>query len=470
MRDVSDCTRGRSGFGNRRSWQTCLVSLSDDLTAIAHSAGASAVGIARAEPFDDSLTQLKASIDEGLAGPLGFTYERPELAADITRSISWARSLIVFGVSYVDSALSPPQKGPVIARFATGDHYEAVRGVAAAISALLEARGARSETLIDDNHFVDRAAAVRAGIGWLGRSTMVLAPGRGPWMLLGNVATDAALDPSSPMKRGCGTCTACIPACPTGAILDGVLDARRCLSTWLQTPGSIPLWVRPVLGRRIYGCDDCLTSCPPGQTVLRSSDQSPTPYSFEELLARENEALVGMFDWWFVPRRDGRYIRRNLLVAAGNSGESSLFDLLTQHLRHQSSMIRGHAAWAAARTGSERAGNAIRKALQNERTPEGREEMLLALLMLERPGVYSDVLAADELATSDSRYRSLALLGLDLQEDDLPDGDIEFLLLEDRNPPDVEVSRLAGLIRVNDRDRVAERLRRDALLALASVD
>ena len=129
-----------------------------------------------------------------------------------------------------------------------------------------QAAGHRAAVLCDDSRLVDRAAAVRAGVGWWGKSTMVLAPGHGPWLLLGSVVTDASLPPDTPMARDCGTCAACLPACPTGALVaPGVLDARRCLAALAQSPGAIPREFRRAMGDRLYGCDDCLEACPPGQ-------------------------------------------------------------------------------------------------------------------------------------------------------------------------------------------------------------
>ena len=198
-----------------------------------------------------------------MSGPLHFTYDEPVVAANVETTFPWARSIVVFAHNYLTNAISPAETGAVVGRFATFDHYQSVRRIAERLASLLTDAGHRAEPLIDDNRLVDRAAAARAGLGWIGKSTMVLTPGHGPWMLLGSVVTDIRLETTRPMIRDCGICEACIPACPTGAITASGLDASKCISTWLQTPGSIPRWIRPSIGRRIYGCDDCLTSCPP---------------------------------------------------------------------------------------------------------------------------------------------------------------------------------------------------------------
>ena len=299
---------------------------------------------------------------------------------------------------------------------------------------------------------------------------MVLAPGVGPWMLLGSVATDASLEPTSEMRRDCGTCTACIPACPTGAIQDGMLDARRCLSTWLQTPGSIPHWIRPILGRRVYGCDDCLTSCPPGHPAMRSAVVDPLEESFATLLGLDDDRLLSRFSWWFVPRRDGRYIRRNLVIAAGNSGEVGASPAIEAQLHSPSSMIRGHAAWAVARLGDGKARETISSALDAERTPEGREEMLLALVMLEQPDRYAELLEADEMVSTEHGYAGLALIGADLDLGLAIRERVEIVPVIDGIPPAAGLEDLAVMVRVNDRKRQLEKLRRSARAELAGSD
>lgn len=438
------------------------MSLTSELLELARTAGADASGVTSAEPFETSREKIISSVASGNAGPLGFTYQDPETATDVSASLPWARSLFVIGVSYIGETVPPGDSGPLVGRFATRDFYTPVRRIARIVSNRLVEAGGRTAILIDDNRLVDRSAAVRAGIGWLGRSTMVLAPGIGPWMLLGTVVTDLELEPSSPMQRDCGTCTACIPACPTGAILDGVLDARRCLATWLQTPGSVPHWIRPRLGRRIYGCDDCLTSCPPGHPSLRRSpgkSENPSDWTFAGLLSLDDETLLDRFNWWFVPRREGRYIRRNLLIAAGNSREEDAHPTLVEHLTRPSSMIRGHAAWAVARSAHPEATSLLHHAIENERTPEGRDEMTLALIMLEQPDLHAEILALDERATTEPDLAAIGLVG---------DADDGWRLLEiDRSStPAATLSEMAGAVRVNDPDRILERARRRSRVAL----
>ncbi len=434
--------------------------LTEELSAIADQKGAAGFGVTGVEIFEQERAALRMARETDLAGPLGFTFEDPVLATDPTSSFPWARSMVVVSYDYIPASHLPAGSGALVARFATADQYEAVRAVTSAIADRLRARGHRAEVLSDDNRLVDRAAAVRAGVGWWGKSTMVLAPGHGPWLLLGSVVTDAALESSSPMRRDCGTCTACIPACPTQALGDWGLDARRCLSTWLQTPGSIPQWIRPRLGRRVYGCDDCLTACPPGRKTLNSAGMAPVELSFTELLGMTDDALLDRFGWWYVPRRQGRFIRRNLLVAAGNSAEPEAWNAVMTHSLHLSSMIRGHAYWAIARGFA--GGETLRAALETETVPEAIDELILALLMFEQPESYSIVLTADEWARSQKTIRGLALIGPHASAR-FGAGDVEVVPVADDGGG---LDRLDGpMVRVYDPDRLLERHRRMKKLA-----
>ena len=357
----------------------------ETIKTVALRAGADVVGITSAAPFDEALLTIRERKRAGMAGPLHFTYDDPATASDVRRTFPWARSLVVVGCNYVTRAPPPERTGAVVGRFATANHYQQVRWAAAAVAAELERAGGAAGVLVDDNRLADRAAAARAGIGWIGRSTMVLSPGHGPWLLFGSVATDLVLEESEPMRRTCGTCVACVTACPTAAITPDGLDARRCISTWLQTPGPIPRWIRPLIERRIYGCDDCLTSCPPGSPAVASVTLQPSERSFAELLGSTDTELMRRFEWFYVPHRDPRFLRRNILVAAGNSREPSAVDPIVEHFTHRSSLVRGHAYWALARSLGRPAWTELRERHALETAPDAIVELEAALLMLRVP-------------------------------------------------------------------------------------
>lgn len=357
------------------------MELAERLRATALEHGLVGYGVASAEPFPAVRAEMERRREAGLSASMGFTYRDPDVATDVRRSYPWAQRLVTVAHAYVPSAGDPgpglPGTGR-IARFATEDHYRPLAAGLERLAEILGGEGHRAAVLMDDGRLVDRAAAVRAGVGWWGRSTMVLANRHGPWMLVGSVATDAPLPCSTPMQRDCGTCTACLPACPTGALEDGVLDARRCLAHLLQAPGSIPLEHRVAAGDRFYGCDDCLEACPPGRRAA-AQGSSDGRVDLIEILGAADRTLVTRFAHFYIPRRHPRYLRRNALVALGNSGGAGAVAVAAGYLGHPDPLLRSHAAWALGRLGGPGAAAALAAAEALEGDGEVIAEIRTAL-------------------------------------------------------------------------------------------
>ena len=359
------------------------MDLTERLRRIAFASGCAGFGICSAERFGDVTDTLRARADRGLSARLGFTYTDPTVAGDVSTSYPWARLLCVVAYPYLPAAGAPgpPLAGTGrVARFAVENHYLSLRGALDGLSAELAATGARTATLSDDSRLVDRAAAVRAGVGWWGKNTMVLVPGHGPWVLLGSVVTDAELEASGPMARDCGTCSACLPACPTGALIEpGVLDARLCLSYWLQAPGVIPRELRRAVGDRIYGCDDCIEACPPGGKVLSRAEKPRGRVDLFELLASDDDTLLDRFGHFYIPRRHPRYLRRNALIALGNSGGGRrAASVAADYLGHSDWLLRAHAAWALGALAEPLAETALTAAFATEQHEMVRAEIVAA--------------------------------------------------------------------------------------------
>ncbi|HEY5727743.1 MAG TPA: tRNA epoxyqueuosine(34) reductase QueG [Acidimicrobiia bacterium] len=359
------------------------MALIDDLAEIAVDAGCSGFGVAGAGPFPDERDELRRRLADGSSAGLTFTYRDPDTATDVRRSFPWAERLVVLAHPYLPAAGAPgpPQPGTGrVARFATADHYGPLRAALAAVADRLTAAGHRAEAVCDDARLSDRAAAVRAGIGWRGKNTMVLAPGVGPWVLLGTVVTDAQLLVSEPTSRSCGSCSACLPACPTGALVaPGVLDARRCLAAIAQQPGAIPRQYRKALHDRLYGCDDCLEACPPGSRLLLSSTERRGRVDLTAVLDADDASIRADLGHWYLPKADPVTVRRNALVALGNTGGDDAVALLAKFLDHPRPVLRLHAAWALGEIGSVAACSALRSALTGERHPDVRNEIEVAL-------------------------------------------------------------------------------------------
>ena len=316
----------------------------EELKQIAERHGA-VLGVTDLAPFPEVAATMHGRIDDGLSANLTFTYKDPDKATEPARSFPWGRSIVVAALPYLTDGDGPGTRS--VARFADGDRYAGLSLLLEKVASYLEQAGWRTETVIDSDSLVDRAAAVRAGIAWWGKSTMVLTPRSGPWILIGSVVTDAMLPVGDPMRRTCGTCDACIPACPTGAIVaPGVLDARRCLAAIFQSRGDIPISLRRAAGGRIYGCDDCLTSCPPGSRSLASLTPKSRDLDPAEVLEMSDEELGTVAHHWYVPGRKLRFVRRNALVALGNTGGPDACDVAKRYIDHEDAMLVRHAEWA----------------------------------------------------------------------------------------------------------------------------
>jgi epoxyqueuosine reductase len=359
------------------------MSLESRLREEAELAGLSGFGFCSADPFPEVRSHLEDAVSSGRSGGLGFTFTDPATSTDPSATFPWAVSVVSAAHAYLPTAGSPPDPGigdGVIARFATEDHYQPLRAGLERIRVALVAAGHRAEVLCDDNRLVDRAIAVRAGVGWWGKSAMVLAPGSGPWLLLGSVVTDAVLQPDAPMRRDCGSCDACLPACPTGAIVEpGVLDVRRCLASIAQRGGSIPIEFRQAMGRRVYGCDECLVACPPGQRSLGALPRGDGAVDLLEMLRTADRPLRERFAHFYVPRNQARYLRRNAIVAIGNSGSSGSVLVLAGLLGHSDPLLRGHSAWALGRIGGPVAEAALRSRRDSEADAEVADEIERAI-------------------------------------------------------------------------------------------
>jgi len=300
---------------------------------------------------------------------MNFTYRNPARSTDPSATLPGARSLVVGCLSYAREPPAAPGPGASsvtasVARYAWVDHYRTLRLALEKVAAALEDRGWRARILIDDNALVDRAAAVRAGLGWYGKNCNVLVPGSGSWVVLGSVVTDALLAGGHrpiPVRDGCGACHRCIDDCPTGALVaPGVLDARRCLSWLLQAPGVFPAEYRVALGDRIYGCDGCQEACPVNRRAGRAGpappaeDASQAGVDVVALLLSSDAEIVARVGRWYIPDRDVGAVRRNALVVLGNVGEGGdplVASALRGSLGHADPVVRAHAVWAAGRLG-----------------------------------------------------------------------------------------------------------------------
>lgn len=334
-------------------------SLNDELASIIDRHGIDRIGFCSAEVFADVRQNLHARKAAGLSADMQFTYRNPDRSTDPARSLPGARSIVVAAKSYrrLPAALQIGGAGAAeIAEYVWEPHYAELRAALDDVAAHLKTRGHRARVLVDDNALVDRAAAHRAGIGWWGKNSNILIAGAGSRFVLGSVVTDADLEHANePVADQCGPCRRCFDACPTDAIVDdGVIDSNRCLAWLVQSPGVFPREFRVALGARIYGCDDCQTSCPPNLLADRRTTPEPTTgmsaVAVEDLLGLDDDALMARFGVWYIPRREARYLRRNALVVLGNIGDATspvVQQLIDRYIHSDDEIERTHALWAA---------------------------------------------------------------------------------------------------------------------------
>ena len=344
----------------------------ESLLQFARELGLDRVGVTDAAP----LSRARVAIDDrkarGLSDTMGFTYRNPSRSTDPNTAVEGARSIIVAARSYHSD--QPDHPGGIsarVARYAQDDHYTPLRQALQKVALRLRADGYRAVVFADENNLVDREVAYRAGLGWFGKNANILLPGAGSFFSLGSIVTTAVLAPAlQPAPDGCGTCRACYDECPTQAIVaDGVIDARRCLAWLVQKPGVFPREFRVALGDRLYGCDDCQTSCPPTVRLHSRHHARIAPIAGPgafvdviELLNESNESLLEKYGSWYLADRDPRWLRRNGLIILGNiapvdisARENSVMSPVEQVLRRYlgdiDPMLRLHALWAAVRLG-----------------------------------------------------------------------------------------------------------------------
>lgn len=354
--------------------------LLEKIRQAASDAGLDALGVTDVAPFGDERRAIIERKDAGLHAGMWFTYGRPERSTTPAAILAGARSIVTCARSYIPPAEHSGDSSPVhranraaVAAYVATDAYGELREGLEAISEVLRRSGFEARVVYDDNRLVDRAAAARAGLGWLGRNTMLLSRELGSWTVLGSVVTTAALPVVTEIQPdGCGTCRRCQSACPTGALDEsGVLDANRCLAWLLQAPGAFPPEYRDALGNRIYGCDDCQVVCPYNDPVSGPSgsrrqerlqpvelrggrEMRSSSVDIAGLLRMTDDDLMDTFGHWYIPRRRPEYLRRNALVVLGNVGdpaEPGITEVLRQALVSPSAVVASHAVWAARRLG-----------------------------------------------------------------------------------------------------------------------
>ncbi len=366
--------------------------------------GFARVGFAPAERLNEAGRRLRAWLASGYHAELDYL-TGPEDRADPKTVLPDAKTVIAVALSYAPGAapLRKDRDGPdltgTVARYARSEDYHLVMkrklGELAERVGLLAGEPVSTRICVDTAPILEHATAEAAGIGFGGKSTLTIVPGLGTWVLLGELVVGIELDPSEPVPAGCGSCRACLDACPTGAFVGpGVLDARRCISyLTIENQGAIPVELRAKIGTRIFGCDVCQEVCP------FNASQAPRPRA-PELDPRpelERVELVKLLEMGSADHRklvkrsalrraNRATLARNAAVALGNSHDSRASLPLERALSsHPSALVRSHAAWALGELGSAGSASAravLDRAAQSDNDATVRDEARAALARL----------------------------------------------------------------------------------------
>jgi epoxyqueuosine reductase len=306
-------------------------------------------------------------------GEMAWLERNAEKRIDPQKVLAGAKSVIALAASYLsespESKVQSPKSG-VVARYARFDDYHEI--LAARLKQLndfvSQVGGAETRSLwyVDTGPVLERDFAQRAGIGFIGKHTNVISRKLGNWIFLAEILTTLELEPDAPEKNHCGHCTRCLAACPTAAITAPFqLDARRCISyLTIELKGSIPLALRPAIGNRIFGCDDCLQVCPwnrfarEGQLMKAHARPDLAQPDLVELLSLDEAGFKRRFAGTPMLRAKRRGLLRNVCVALGNIGDERALPALQKAASDTEPLVADHAAWSIEQiqTRSHRAG------------------------------------------------------------------------------------------------------------------
>ena len=301
-------------------------------------------------------TEFREWLRHGAHGEMNYMQRGEEKRCDPEKILPGARSIVALALNYFQG--NKAQNGVAtgkIARYAWGDDYhDVIAAKLDKIDQFLRSFGGRQKCYVDTGPVLERDHGARSGIGWHGKSTMLIDQRLGTWFFLAEILTTLELPADDAVPNRCGTCERCILACPTGAITaPHQLDARRCISyLTIELKGTIPLELRPLIGNRIFGCDDCLEACPWNRFAQESREtafsarRSTTGMSLREYLTLNDAEFRALFKHSPIKRIKRRGFLRNVCVALGNVGDKSDLPALDRAAADPESIIAEHATWA----------------------------------------------------------------------------------------------------------------------------
>ncbi len=340
-----------------------IAGAADPIRAKALALGFDAVGFAPAALGPEARARLADFLADGRHGDMGWLAERANQRAHPQTLWPDARSVIALGLSYAPdddplAVLAQPDRGGISIYARNRDYHDVMKGMLKHLAQFIVARfGSEVKVFVDTAPVMEKPLAQAAGLGWQGKHSNLVSRQHGSWLFLGEVFTSLEIAPDAPHADRCGTCSRCLDICPTDAFIGPYqLDARRCISyLTIEHHGPIPQALRPAMGNRIYGCDDCLAVCPwnrfaaAGQHAKLQARADLAAPRLDMLAALDDGGFRALFQGSPVKRIGRNRFVRNVLTAIGNSADASLIPTAQGLLNDADPVVAEAASWAVGR-------------------------------------------------------------------------------------------------------------------------
>ncbi|MFK2825907.1 tRNA epoxyqueuosine(34) reductase QueG [Bacillus sp. B190/17] len=365
------------------------TALKKEIIEYSREIGIDKIGFASAAPF----TELKNRLlrQQELNYQSGFEEKDINKRVDPALIFDRPRSIIAIALAY-PSKMKDSVKGKkgerrgIFCRASWGEDYHVVlRDRLSKLEDFITSKvpEARFRSMVDTGELADRAVAERAGIGWNGKNCSIITPEFGSYVYLGEMITNLPFEPDQPLENQCGTCTKCLDACPTGALVQGgQLNAKRCIAFLTQTKDFMPVEFREKLGNRLYGCDTCQTVCPENKGIdfhlheeMEPDGEAVKPL-LQPLIHMSNKEFKQQFGRMSGSWRGKKPIQRNAMIALAHFKEEEALPVLIEALHKDiRPVMRGTAAWSIAKIGGEKAREALLQAKEKEVEPQVIQEI-----------------------------------------------------------------------------------------------
>ncbi|MCY8230378.1 tRNA epoxyqueuosine(34) reductase QueG [Priestia endophytica] len=370
--------------------------LKEEVIAYSKEIGIDKIGFASASTFQTLKNRLERHRELGYES--GFEEKDLEKRTNPDLLLEEAKSIIAIAIAYPSKMKDAPRgtkedRRGIFCRASWGhDYHNVLRDRLNKLEAFITEKvpSARLKSMVDTGELSDRAVAERAGIGWSGKNCAIITPEFGSYVYLGEMITTLPFEPDQPVEDGCGTCNKCIDVCPTGALVQGgQLNSNRCIAFLTQTKGFLPDEFRTKIGNRLYGCDTCQTVCPEnkGKDFHLHAELEPDPEiakpKLKPLLQMSNREFKEKYGHVSGSWRGKKPIQRNAIIALAHfKDETAVPELIKLLKADVRPVIRGTAAWALGKIGTNEAVSELEKALLKEKEEEVIEEIKKGLRLV----------------------------------------------------------------------------------------